>query len=131
MSQENVDIVRPVYDALNRRDWDAVFSATHPDFELPIQRLPQAGTYRGREQVQSLLEDYLTTLDNFVLEPEKFIEGRDQVVVFVKARAEIKGSSGGVENRHGHLWTIRDGTILSLKMFPKREEALEAAGLSE
>src|SRR5438034_1305042 len=131
MSQENVEVVRPIYDALNRRDWDAVFSAVHADFELPIHRLPQAGAYRGRDQVQSLFEDYLTAFDNLVLEPEEFFEGGDQVVVFVKASAQIKGSSGDLENTHGHLWTIRDGTILSLRMFPKRGEALEAAGLRE
>jgi hypothetical protein len=26
MSQENVEIVRSIYDALNRRDWDAVLA---------------------------------------------------------------------------------------------------------
>jgi hypothetical protein len=36
-----------------------------------------------------------------------------------------------MEVRIGHLWTSRDGTIRSLKTFPAREEALEAAGLSE
>jgi ketosteroid isomerase-like protein len=108
-----------------------VFRATHVDFELPIHRLPQAGTYRGREQVQRLFKDYVTAFDNLVLEPEEFFDAGDQVVVFVRARAQIKGGSADIQNRHGHLWTIRDGMILSLKMFPKREEALEAAGLSE
>ena len=131
MSRENVEIVRPIYEALNRRDWDAVFSATHVDFELPIHRLPQAGTYRGRERVQSLFDDYITAFDNLVLEPEEFFEAGDQVVVFVRARAQIKGGRADLGNRHGHLWRIRDGTILSLRMFPKREEALEAAGLKE
>jgi ketosteroid isomerase-like protein len=73
MSQENVEIVRPVYDALNRRDWDAVFSAVHVDFELPIKRLPQAGTYRGRDQVQGLFEDYVDGLDDFVLTPRRSV----------------------------------------------------------
>jgi hypothetical protein len=54
VSQENVEIVRPIYDALNRRGWDAVFSAMHVDFELPIQRLPQTGTYQGREILRLL-----------------------------------------------------------------------------
>ena len=36
-----------------------------------------------------------------------------------------------MEIRLGHLWTIRDGLIGSLKTFAVREEALEAAGLEE
>jgi ketosteroid isomerase-like protein len=131
MSQENVEIVRPIYAALNRRDWDAVFSAVHVDFELPIHRMPEAGTKRGREQVQSFFEEYVAAFDNFLVEPEKFFAGADQVVVFVEARGQIKGGSATVESRHAHVWTVRDGTILSLTMFPKREKALEAVGLSE
>lgn len=131
MSHENAEIVRPVYEALNRRDWDAVFSATHPDFELPIRRMPETGTYRGRGQVQTFLEEAVAAFDNFVLEPDEFFEGGDHVVVFVKVRARIKGGGGDFGPQNGHLWTIRDGMILSLEMFPKPEEALEAAGLSE
>ena len=91
MSQENVEVVRPIYAALNRRDWDAVFNAAHVDFELPIQRMPQAEMKRGREQIQSFFEEYVAAFDNFALEPEKFFAGTDQVVVFVKARGQIKG----------------------------------------
>ena len=30
MSQENVEVVRELYEAMNRRDWDAVFAhASH------------------------------------------------------------------------------------------------------
>ena len=126
-----MEIVRPIYDAFNRRDWDAVFSAAHVDFELPIQRMPEAGTKRGREQVQSFFEEYVAAFDNFLLEPEKFFAGAHQVVVFVKACGQIKGGSATVESRHAHVWTVRDGTILSLTLFPKREKALAAAGLKE
>lgn len=130
MSRENVEIVRPVYEALNRRDWDAVFSATHADFELPIRRLPDTSTYRGRSQVQTFLENVIAPFDNLVLEPDEFFEGGDHVVVFVKVRAQIKGGSSDFGPRNGHLWTIRNGTIRSLELFPKPEEALEAARLS-
>jgi ketosteroid isomerase-like protein len=34
MSEEDVEIVRSIYEAFNRRDWDAVFRDAHPDFEL-------------------------------------------------------------------------------------------------
>jgi hypothetical protein len=36
-----------------------------------------------------------------------------------------------VENRIGHLWTMRDGTAVRLQIFPEREKALEALGRSE
>jgi ketosteroid isomerase-like protein len=130
MSQENVEVVRRFYDALNRGDWDAVFRDTHPDFELTTQRL-DAGTHRRREAVQGIGEDYIAAFDNMVFEPEGFFENGDQVLVLLTRRARPKGSSTDIVVRNGHLFTVRDGTILSMKSFPDPEEALEAVGLRE
>ena len=131
MSRENVEIVRPIYDALKRRDWDIVFRDMHPDFEMTTQRGLDAGTHRRREAVQRLIEDAITAFDNLDFEPEEFLENGDQVVVLVTTRARPKGGSVDIVVRNGHLWTVRDGTIMSLKTFPAPEKALEAAGLSE
>jgi ketosteroid isomerase-like protein len=129
MSQENVETVRRVYDALNHGDWDAVFRDTHPDFEVMTQR--PAVTQRRREGVQGFLEDYIAAFDSMVLQPDEFIENGDQVVALVTRRARPRGGSGEIVVRNGHLWTLRDGTILSMKTFPDPEKAIEAAGLSE
>jgi ketosteroid isomerase-like protein len=131
MSQENVEIVRRVYDALNDGDWEAVFRETHSDFEVTTQRGPDAGTHRQREEVQGFGEDYFAAFENHVFEPEEFFEISDQVLVLLTRRARPKGGSVDLVVRNGHLWTLRDGTILSMKSFPDPEKALEAVGLSE
>ena len=131
MSQDNVEKVRSVYEALNRNDWDAVFRDAHEDFELTTQLGPDPGTRRGRERVMEFLVDYLSAFDAFIWEPEQFFEGGDRVVAFVTTRALPRGGSVDLVVRNGWWWTIRDGVILSLKSFPEPERALEAAGLSE
>lgn len=131
MSQANVEIVRAVYEAFNRRDWDAAFRDAHPDFEFTIQRGPNAGAHRGREQVQRFLEDQSSAFDIWTVEPEKFFEAGDRVVAFVRFRLRPKGSNAEFEIRIGNLWTIRDGKVISNRGFPEPEEALQAAGLSE
>ncbi len=128
MSQENVEIVRQVYGALASRDWDAVFSDTHPDFAIETRL---QGSHRGRDAAQRFIEDQIDTLEGWTAEPEEFFDGEDQVVVSVKLRAQPKGSSAAIEVKNGHLWTVQDGSILLLSTFPKPGEALEAAGLSE
>ena len=128
MSQENVEIVRRVYDALDGRDWDALFSHTNREFRMETQL---RGLYRGREAVQEFLEDQDDTFEAWTTEPEEFFDGEDQVAVTVKVTAQPKGSSAAIEVRNGHLWTFHDGSILSLTTFPKPGEALEAAGLEE
>jgi ketosteroid isomerase-like protein len=131
MSQEYVEVVRSIYEAFNRRDWDAVFRDQQPDTELTTPPGPNAGTYRGREEIQGFWEEMLTAFEASRAEPEEFFEHGDQVAVVVRGRVRPKGSSAEIENRTGNLWTLRDGKVVSMRMFPKPETALEAAGLSE
>jgi ketosteroid isomerase-like protein len=133
MSRENVENVRARYEALNRRDWDAVFRDQHPDFEpeLTTPPGPHAGTYRGREEIQGYLESWITAFDAWTVEPEEIFESGDQLVVFLKTRARPEGSSAEIEVRNGHLWTLKDGKVVSTRLFPEPEKALEAAGLRE
>jgi ketosteroid isomerase-like protein len=131
MSQENVEVVRRCYEALNRRDWDAAFRDMHVDFELTTQRGPNAGTRRGRERVAEFLEDYIAAFDTLIWDPEEFFDGGDQVVAFVTSRSRPGGGNVDLVVRNGHRWTIRDGVILSLKTYPERESAIDAAGLRE
>jgi ketosteroid isomerase-like protein len=128
MSQENIEIVRRVYDAHNQRDWDAAFRDAHPEFEMTFQRGPNAGTHRGRERVQAMLLDQRAAFDSWIAEPLEMHESGEQVVVIIRNRLRPKGSGAEFEFRNGHIWTIRDGTILSLVGFPSPEEALEALG---
>jgi ketosteroid isomerase-like protein len=68
MSRDNVEIVRSIYEATNRRDWDAVFCDQHPDTE---QVLPSPyGPYRGREEIQGHWEERMAAFDAVVVEPE-------------------------------------------------------------
>jgi ketosteroid isomerase-like protein len=132
MSEENVELVRSIYEAVNRGDWDAAFRNQRPDVELTTPpRGPNSGTYRGREECQGFWEDLLTPFESWTVHPEEFFECSDRVAVVVKSRTRPKGSSAELELRNGALWTIRDGMVVSVRLFAKPAEALEAAGLSE
>ena len=65
------------------------------------------------------------------MEPLELHDSGDQVVAMIRTRLRPRGSSGEFEIRNGHLWTVRDGEILSLVTFPSPEQALEAAGLRD
>ena len=86
MSQENVEIVKRVYEAFNRRDWDAVFRDMDPDFEITTKRGPNAETHRSREGAQGFAEDYLAAFDYSTAEPERFLENGDRVLALVRRR---------------------------------------------
>ena len=52
MSQENVEIVRRIYESINAGDWDAAFRDVDEDAELETQL---SGSFRGRSEDSTFL----------------------------------------------------------------------------
>jgi ketosteroid isomerase-like protein len=131
MSQENVEIVRTAIDAWNRGDWDTALGDAAPDLEYDLSRAlgPFRGVY-GRDEVQRAWADFTEGLTSARLEPQEFIEAGEHVVVPWTFHA--RGRDGiEVQARVTWTFTIRDGAIERICMYQERQEALEAAGLSE
>jgi ketosteroid isomerase-like protein len=128
MSQAAIDMLRTGYAAVSRGDWDAALEFVHPDLELQTaDRVVSPGTYRGAAEVRRFFEDLFSPFEEVDIEPEEFFERGDRIAVFILARLRPSGSNAVVENRIGHLWTIRDGKAVRLHVFPRREDALDAA----
>ncbi len=132
MSQENVEILRRAYEALGRRDLDLVLELCDPEieYELPDGGI-NAGTFRGRAGLKSLLEGYIDAFDDFRAEPERVLEADDRVVVFLRLSGRGRTSGLAVDLHPAHVWTMHDGKGVRIAVYPRGEGALEAAGLSE
>ena len=133
MSQENVELVRTGYAAFNRRDFDAAAAIFHPQAEwYPYLGAVEGDLYRGRETIvkmwSSLNEGFGGTLR---IEIRELIDCGEEVVAVVEARATGSGSGAEVQQTWAQLATVRDGLVFRVKPYPGREDALEAAGLSE
>jgi ketosteroid isomerase-like protein len=89
------------------------------------------GIRRGHQAIRQLVEDFLEIWDDLRVEPERFFERADQVVVFVRIRGRGKGSGVEMENLAAHVGTVRSGKVVRLVVYPERARALEAVGLSE
>jgi uncharacterized protein len=131
MSQENVEIMRRAYEAMNRDGLDAVVRFAHADIEfVPPPELP-TGPARGVEAVEQFARQWVETFDDFRIEPERFIDAGNQVVVFVRDSGRVKGSDAEIHNRFIHVWTLAAGKVMKWQTFTDESRALEAAGLSE
>jgi ketosteroid isomerase-like protein len=125
MSQEDVEIVQRIYDA-----WSAGESAARwidPQMEyVNPENAVEPGTVRDRRALLRVRETYR----DFVIEPERFIDAGDEVVVIGAVRA--RGEAGPELHGHqGYVWTVRDGRAIRFRWFNDPAEALEAVGLSE
>jgi ketosteroid isomerase-like protein len=132
MSQENVEVAQRSIDAYNRRDVEALRALDDPDIELDFSasRGVEAGVYRGVEAVLRLHRAYFEAFEEIVIEPDRFIDAGDSVVVPNVSRSRGRG---GIEvpARSTFVFTVRDGEIIRICLYQELEQALEAAGLRE
>ncbi|MGH2966102.1 MAG: nuclear transport factor 2 family protein [Solirubrobacterales bacterium] len=134
MSQENVELVRRVFDSINRGDVDASLEEAADDLEVDWSNSigPTKGIYRGRREVLKLWRSFLDAWDSLQWDPEEIIDVDESRVIAVNhVRMRGHGSGVDVDARGAQLWTISDGKARSLKLFQSKAEALEAAGLRE
>jgi ketosteroid isomerase-like protein len=131
MSQENVEVVRGIYEAFNKGDLARAVEPADPEFEFVPDDREVIGTLRGRENVQRYLEDQVDVFDESQVEAEELFDKDDQVIAFV--RVQNRGRASGVELdvRIAHVWTFRDGKPVRCQVYAERDKALEAAGLSD
>jgi len=132
MSQENVEVVRQVIGAYNRRDFDTLRTLNDPDLEVDwsASRGLEAGIYRGEDEAIGLIRNFLEMFERVNLEPERFVASGNQVVV--PHSAYLRGRDG-IETvaRSALVFEIRDGRVARIRLYQETHEALEAIGLRE
>ena len=133
MSQENVEIVRRVYEAAAGRDATSLFALYDPDVELDANRMGvgDLGIYHGHEGLRKLFGEFHEVWGKIEYDYEELIDAGEHVVAVVRRHARGRASGVDVEAPLALLWTVRGGKVVRVVWFPTREEALEAAGLSE
>jgi ketosteroid isomerase-like protein len=132
MSQENVEIVRQSLDAYSRRDVEAMRALNDPDLELDWAASVGwlAGVYRGFDEALRFYAGYFEAFDKIVIEPDRFIEAGDSVVVPNVAR---QWGRDGIEvsARSTLVFTIRNRKITRIRLYQDIGQALKAVGLEE
>ena len=134
MSKENVQIVRDAVAAFNRGDLDAwlEFLSDDIDYRAVEGALDDAGPIQGKEAMRAFVQDWLDMFDDFRAEPIELIEvGEDKVIAVGRISGRAKLSGVETDLTYAELWTIRDGKVARGRQYWTREEALEAAALSE
>ena len=85
----------------------------------------------GFDEVTEAMRSWLSAFDRATLTAERIIDAGEQVVAIAVWRGRGDASGVDTEWRHGAVWTIREGKVLSIVSYADPAEALEAAGLSE
>jgi uncharacterized protein len=135
MAEENVQIVRRVFDAFVRRDVDGALEVMHPEVEFTApatQELAEKDvSYRGHDGVRDYFDDVARVwkaLEVFLHEYHDV--GDDRVLVVGRVRA--RGTKGRIVDGPAQwAWRIEDDKIVWGHVFTDRDQAVHAIGLAE
>ena len=132
MSEENVEVVRRIYEAWNSGDLG--LELFDPSFELhqTSTMLDSASVFRGHDGLLRAAQEIFSGMRDLKWKPDDFIAAPDdRVVVPFRLLATGRGSGVRVDMSLVHVWALRDDLAIRCETYEDSVEALEAAGLRE
>jgi ketosteroid isomerase-like protein len=130
MSQENVEIVREIWDAFERGGFPAELFDESAEWRTASD-LPDTETCRGHAAIQRMLATGWENVLDPGLRAEEMVDAGDCVLVRWRGWGKGRGSGLPIDWHEAHSYELRDGTVVTVCEFRSWEEALAAAGLSE
>jgi ketosteroid isomerase-like protein len=129
-SSHNVEIVRALYDAYNRRDMAAVAPYGAPDITLyQTELLPWGGHYTGPEGLQRFVASLVQHLDSRIT-MEQFIPAGDRVIAVGRTAGTVRANGNAFDVAAVHVWTLASGKVTRVEFYidtPAMWAALGAA----
>jgi uncharacterized protein len=133
MSEENVEVVREVFDAFTRGDTEGVLRLCDEDIVITQpQELPGVPPQqRGHSGMLKAFSIWPEQWDDYRIEILRIADPGDYVVVTTQQGGRGKQSGVEVEMEVTFVFTVRNGKLVEFQIFFREDQALEAAGLSE
>ena len=132
MSQDNVELVRGIYDAFARGDVAAVLGAMSPDIEwIEAENFPLAdrNPYRGPQAVaEGVFARLAADWDGFGVEPEEFLDAGDTVVALGRYRGTHKATGRAMNPQLAHVWRVAGGKVTGFRQYVDTLAVGRAAG---
>jgi ketosteroid isomerase-like protein len=117
MSDDNVAIVRRVYEAMQARDAEALRALYAPEIEVfQASELPWGGHYRGHDGVFAFFMKLVEHIDSAVTHDGIFAAG-DRVVQHGRTKGTVRATGVSFDIDEVHVYTVQDGKIVRFEAF--------------
>lgn len=130
----NLDLVKSVYAEWERGDWGSVEWAD-PEIEFTVIGGLESGSWKGVGAMAEAWATQLRAWHDLRAVPEEFRElDDDRVLVLMRNEGRGRGSGfdlSEISTEAANVFTVRDGRVVSLSIYPDRSRALADLGLSD
>ena len=128
-----MEIVKEFTRLFENGDRDAWRDYFDPDviWDTSADTMPSAGIYRGHEGVERFFREWLGAWSDYTIETRECIDAGDSIVMVFRQGGVGRGSGVRTERDFFAVYDLRGSKVVRYRQYESREEALEAAGLSE
>ena len=130
MSHENVELTRRVFEAFNRRDFDAAFSVLDDSISWRTLVSAEAPLLQGKEVLRKHWGSQVETIDVQIDLEDLVPVGDSRVVAVARWRGRGTASGAPVDAHAAQLFTFERGKVVSVETYPSENDALQAAELA-
>jgi ketosteroid isomerase-like protein len=133
MSEENIEIVRQVYECVNQRRWDGMAELLDPNVAQygTVGGLDEGTVVRGLSEIRQMYEREADAWDRQRIEPERLIDAGDRVVVFQREYQRGRGSGLELVVETAAVIDLRNGRVVRIQGYMDRAAAVKAVGLTQ
>lgn len=127
--QNNVEIVREGYEAFNEQNLEKVLGKFDDNIEwVEPEGWPYGGTYHGPNAVvENVFEPALSDNEDFVVRPDRFIDGGETVVVVGAFRGTVAETGNSFDLPFAHVHDMEDGRITRTQVYTDTAQYQQAA----
>jgi ketosteroid isomerase-like protein len=130
MSQANVEIMRTIIVAFNRRDGDGFGAFLADDAEIvPVRAALEGTLYSGRTAATQYCAAVEKSWEDLIWEVEEIKDGDSWVLALGRIQGRGRRSGAVIDAKGAWLARFRDGLVTNFRTYPDSREALEAVGL--
>jgi ketosteroid isomerase-like protein len=126
MSEQDIQVVRDQFDAVNERDFARAMDGYTDDVVLVVAPPgPNPGTYAGKDAVGEWFGDWFRAFgDDYHFDVDEAREIGDAVFIHARHGGSGKVSGANVRGENSYLYWVRGGKVARVNFYATREEAL-------
>ena len=127
----DIERIRRGYAGWNSGDIEGLLELMDPRVEIHpvLGDVVAADVFRGHDGVRRWYDTVHNSLDHFRVEVQDVRElGDGRYVALVRFTGTGKASGAQVSLDAAHVFTFKDGLVVSMDGYPDQDEALRAAG---